>query len=633
MVQKNKPYLATIPTQDNDNYEGAPRDPLVQEFEQAMPFIKNQNNRCRIEEKLQQQDALSQVARIHERWNNGEWDAFWTIMRQLMVDQADNEDTRLPILIIDEVQDFYWGQLKAIVRFYISQFPMTQRSQHLYSLTTCPLGDQLQISWEAVGTEQGRLIILAGDNSQRVTFSGFSWANFAKTFTTHFTNSELYAPDAFQQNYRNTTAIARVANYFLSSQHTDLRAFNIETENSTWIDTPPDPEHCLRPGSRPFLIEVDNQWVESLVKYLKLKLRELGEDERFIFIAHDAECQPFWEQIEVSRLSEEVENQKFFWETIADAKGREFKAVTLVYPFSRRPDRPAVSELFKWYTSLTRAKDYLAILVSAEEMQWLRNTVRSFEDLEIICRINDQESLSPEAFAEELFKEGKDTVTQEELFDRAFTKIRNWLAGDVQRPDFLLKPFRNVGNQDYSDWMILGEVENCNGKLQVEIPVDAEPLDRLTLEDSQPLNALFIYLAILPLLAESSKTDFAKIMDRQVLAALEQYTGEFPHIQEADLSSPIRNCLIWRAKGDSWQAVNALRENNEQIVRFLYRQISQDLEERGLPWEATRLRHRYLDELIDDNLPFHELMEKSDDLPSLLIYTILDQVDSLKSIN
>jgi len=81
-------------------------------------------------------------------------------------EDSDTFDCKVPILIIDEVQDFYWSQLQALIEFYIIRFPMDDRTS--LAPTVCHLSDELKVSWESVSKHAGRLIILAGDNNQRV---------------------------------------------------------------------------------------------------------------------------------------------------------------------------------------------------------------------------------------------------------------------------------------------------------------------------------------------------------------------------------------------------------------------------------------------------------------------------------
>jgi len=617
-------------------YEGALRDPLLQELEQsdAIAFIRD--HASSIENALAGRDFLSQINRIRRSRREKYQENFIAMMAQL---KSQSDDAKTPILIIDEVQDFYWVQLRTIFEFYTTRFPLEEihrTAPEIYSSDS-----ELNITWRSVSKNVGRSIIVVGDNNQRVTLSGFSWAGFATTFSRAFPNSELLPPpEAFNRNYRNTKQIAQVAHYFLSPQGSKLKAFDVDTQNASWIEAPPDPETCETQGTIPKLIETDGAWLQRLVEHLSQHTLDEGQALVFIYNEPDQQHRELWETLkelggdEANQASDsQPRSQSLYWYSIAEAKGREFRAVTVVFPFAQcaqRGDRPSpfVSELLNWYTALSRSREYLAILASPQEIEWLRRTVRSFEEL--IEKVDYVENVGAEQFASELLSEAQNEIDENWLINEAFLQISQWLNGRVS-VEAVLSPFRRRG---YSVWEVLSRIGSEGRVLEVQV-ID-ESLHSLTLEGLSLEATLFVYIVILPLLLDIGSQGVAQSLDRQVMLSLEEYVAQhrqvieneaLPYLQSDNL---IGLCLIHRAMEDSWEAVGAIKDYPDAETRdFLYQQISQDLERRGLPWEAARLRHQYLGQEVDQSLPYHELLAKTGDLPTLLIDCLWDKYKEL----
>lgn len=607
-----------------DAYNTSQRDPLLRELSNlgAVSFIENPRHRRFFQRALQERDAATQANRIQ-----GNWLKFVEVMTQL-VGTSDEQDLqqnlfKFPILIIDEVQDFYWSQLKAILRFYRVCLPLNRQVSS--NLTLRHFENELKLSMASVSQDAGRLVVLAGDNNQRVTFSGFSWANLATTFSHDFPNHDPFdTPEVLNRNYRNTSQIALAANYILSAQRTELKAFKINSGGASWLETPPPPKYCQTQGAKPRLIEADQLWVEQLINRLRSSTEQVDESVRFVFIYNEASVQykSLWQFFK--DISEEIEHLIFL--SVAEAKGQEFNSVLIIFPFARCSEEPSLNELFTWYTALTRAKYYVAILISPEEKCWLERQVINPTDLETVFCI--EPDLTQDEFVQELYEHGLDTISTEDkinhLVRNLFQFFEKWLQGESP-PNYLLAKVQRI---NYTVLQILDVIEIRANELGEQRSPDVTILQNLSLEVFLPIEALVIYLAILPLLLKV--TTHAQTLDSQLISKMESYFQQNPQeVENAQnqVKSPISLCLIYRASQHSWKAAQVLQDcSDDSIAKFLYEQISNDLINRGLPWEANRIRYRYLQQNPLESLPFQELIKESDDdLPNVLIYHLLEE--------
>jgi mRNA-degrading endonuclease RelE of RelBE toxin-antitoxin system len=600
-------YVGSDYTQNNI------KDALLKEFSQGIEFINQLNYHQFIKRSLDNRDAISQANRAMANRKK-----FIEVMIQLtgyseQSEDSDTFDCKVPILIIDEVQDFYWSQLQALIEFYIIRFPMDDRTS--LAPTVCHLSDELKVSWESVSKHAGRLIILAGDNNQRVNFSGFSWEHFATAFVSKFPNyAPPVAPKAFLKNYRNTQQITKAANYILSAQRTETRAFALDT-NGSWITSPPSPEYSRRGNTTPRLIKADKEWVTQLVDQLKNspKTEQMDDSDRFVFIYDEISYE----------YKESQGGDKLLFLNVAEAKGQEFNAVIIMFPFSLNFEKPSVSQLFKWYTALTRAREYVALLLSPMEWDWLHKQVINSSDLDSVFA--KRPSLSVDKFIEELYTEGRSSLTNQQKItvtvNDVFKKIEAWLLG-TQKLSYLLE---EIERNNLMVWEVLDAIEDRDNRFTPNL----SRLSNISFENSSPLEALVIYLAILPILVEMEISNISAI-DTQVIDKLEQYFKQDPEgfdLAKSEVKNPVSLCLIYRANRYSGQAATEIENcSSDQVKRFLLNQINQDLIKRDLSWEASRLRYRYFGEEPSQNLPYRELMRRDEYLPRMLLDRIFEDI-------
>ncbi len=600
-------------------YNANARDPLLQELNGAIDFVNNEQEL--IKKALKGRDLLTQAEKAAENQQK-----FVEIITQLtQLADIDNDHPKLPILIIDEVQDLYWSELKALLSLYTVRFPLLP--PYTYTRIYCnELKGELAKTWNLVYNEAGRLIILAGDNNQRVNFSGFSWANFATTFTKAFPHAKPPVPaGGFEQNYRNTKEITRAANYILSAQGTELKAFRINTKDANWIDLPPLPEDCETEGDKPQLVVADENQIKQLISRLKKPpdTEKIGESGSFVLIYNEADSRAK----SILNLAEASDNLLTL--SVAEAKGQEFESVIILYPFSRCSQQPSVSELFKWYTALTRAKLDLALLLSKEEYTWLKEKVIKPDELrEVfdICSIEELYEKLP-IFGENIFTEEQE---RENLFIKVRRTINQWLENPGVKPKYILDESTGANSQF---WEFLKLVAERDDQIVEATNINIQDLD---LQSFYTTEALLIYRVILRVLLEND--NHTNTLDSQLMEKLEVYFTQNPQEYKTALDNvadPISICLVHRAKGYSWEAAKELQTGNlsESILRFLYRQISRDLQRRGLPWEAARLRYKYLEEYPSNSLPYrHLILDNSEgDLGKLLISEITEM--SVKFVN
>ena len=464
-------------------------------------------------------------------------------------DFSDSVKFEKPIaLIVDEVQDYYWLQLKVIYSFLQKQ-------------------------------DEKSLLILLGDENQRVTISGFTWSAFANSFKTSY---DLPLPKYLEltRNFRNTKAIAAVAKFFLLDGFRNQGVFR----NRRHPISPPDPENCFEEGLRPRLIEFDDQWLDQFTQQLKQSVDASKPENNLIFIGHEASCH--YEQFKTN--FEADFSSPVITLNVREAKGQEFDAVVLLSPFLLPQAHLSLNDLFTWYTSITRARRYEAILVSPEEMQWLKKNLDEPDRLTALFSISS--SPNCQEFIDQLLLEGTSflsTAERQELFiQKKKDSILNWLK-NRQNP-----PHVTDGCQQYNLnwWNLCEEIESrvsqgLTYSQQCQIQVD-DLLNEISLQD-----LVVLYFALRKLLPSEGDS---KLIAAQIVQKLEEWSHTNP--LEADQAlSQIENyelkMLILRATGRSWQAAALLEENgNLDWIE----EVACDLERRSLPYDAARLRARYL---------------------------------------
>lgn len=595
------------------SYHQSNKDPLSQEFTKAINFINEELNKRYIRESLEDRDIISQANKaIKNKKKSIE------VISQL-IGYSNEVNQKSPILIIDEVQDFYWSELQALINFYLVRFPMTER----YETTAKYFDNELKKTSISVANDAGRLIILAGDNNQRVTFSGFSWSNFVNTFRDKFPNCDPpIAPDVFNKNHRNTKQITRAANYILSAQGTNLKAFKISTDGNNWIDTPPSQEFSKNGNTTPRLIKADREWIDQLISQLRdgSKVRPMESSDRFVFIYDEASY--------IYQDSQEQDNLLFL--NVAEAKGREFDAVVIIFPFAICSEQPTISQLFKWYTSLTRARNYAALLISDREWDWLHKMVINSSDLETVFAKSS--SLSIDDFVKDLYAEGRSSLTREEeislLVDNIFRRIEHSLQSNSNSQNLIYE----LRQKNLEIWEILDAIADREHQFSPSLRINPN----LSLENYSPEEALITYIAILPLLVEIQFNNIVTV-DLEVVSKLEQYfkqDQEQFQLAESEVLNPISLCLIHRANQDSWTAAAKLKPiAQSSISKFLFNQIAEDLVRRGLSWHTQKFRHQFLGEEPDNNLPYPELVKNSEGkyIPRLLLEIVDSNVLSFNS--
>ena len=293
-----------------DNYQANARDALRENYKELIQVLEEhwpKDNNI-----FDGKDSISQAKRALENIDN-----YIPWLETI----AGNKSI---MLIIDEVQDLYWLQLKALLEL----------GKKCSSISS---------------------VILLGDENQRVTFSGFSWNSLASTFS----EPQLGSVEKMQKNFRNTKQIAAAARYIL------LDAFKIETSHKyRHLPDPGDPSHCYEEGKKPSLIKIDKAWLEEMFNHLEEK-QEKDEYSRLVFIYRDLLENSDWKWLieKMKELSKKILNY-----SISQAKGQEFQAAVILLPFETRQKELAIDDLFDWYTAMTRSRYYQTILVSAEEL-------------------------------------------------------------------------------------------------------------------------------------------------------------------------------------------------------------------------------------------------------------------------
>ncbi|AFY99653.1 hypothetical protein [Calothrix sp. PCC 6303] len=245
---------------------------------------------------------------------------------------------------------------------------------------------------------------------------------------------------------------------------------------------------------------------------------------------------------------------------VEHAKGREFEACVAFCLFEG-VGTPSLEESFQWYTLLTRARSRLLIVATSAEIERL---VTSGYDVLAKC----------------------ERLTSQQL-DISHQKAIKWIT---------------------------------------EVPSDAD-LSQFTDDVQQRLlkrcqtGYLYwdTYLAL-----QFAGFDSPKLYqwEREAIKLLRKH----PHTHlaselEKTQNIPLR-CLLLRAMQSSWQAVaeaNKLKNIDFPTYEYLLKSIAKDLEAKGLPYEAARVRSQIYPDSNQKNFPFWQEIKNSQQplIPSL----------------
>ena len=503
---------------------------------------------------------------------------------------------KTPILIIDEVQDFYWQQLQVLIEFIQSG--------------TCLAP-----------------VVLLGDENQRVTISGFSWNALQQRLPDSFPHAWIENPlNRFDRNFRNTAKIAQAANYIL------LKAFPTALPPNTRVLIEPPDSNYFEEGSEPLLIEVDRPWLENLLKYLveESEAQTANTPSKFVFILNENSKDFNWLQgeLEACAIAETF--------TIAEAKGQEFNAVVLVSPFSHKKEKPSVDDLFKWYTAISRARCYEAILISSDEMGWLEKHTQDWNNQHYFAL---KSNITASDFWEELKLEGKTLITTEQrhqkFVSRLLKQIFHWSEGKAC-PTELIK---QCEQQNLSVWKLVDKLSiEAQSWLSSASNLDKNKIVTQSFSHLTAEEATVLYAGARPLWVAFG-IDVQK-NDEKLVAQLRQYCQKYPdRVDAIDLDmgqNSIFRSLLFRAAGRSWDAAKAISQSQSDLDKQPFVEaIIQDLIQKGLLYEAQRIQYQFLNDSsqFPKNSPykgslFPEVLKNSDPLVPALCNAVLTALSS-----
>ncbi len=520
-------------------------------------------------------DLASQSKRAIQRIESGSQDLVELLQSDLPV-----------MLVIDEVQDYYWFQLKAIYSF-------------LQKYTS------------------SSLLVLLGDENQRVTLSGFTWAALANSFKSAY-NVELPKRLELTRNFRNTKAIAGVAKFILE----DAFPIGEVVCGGKHPQKLPAPETCFEEGFPPRLIEVDDRWLSEFID--RLKSIETSTNSRFVLLVH--EVSESYRQLK-QEFSLDSEQQVVVL-NVRQAKGQEFDAVILLSPFLLRREKLALDDLFEWYTSITRARRYEAILVTPQEMQWLKAKT-SFEKLEAVFSISSNPDL--EEFVGEVRLEGRSFLSVRQLQKLYMAQVAESVIEWITTGQYPGQLATNCQRYNLEWWNICEEIEAEAWELLGDREIDYSRLRAIdqTFQTSKSVQDLTIlYFATKELLVQAQIN--VKPMAAGIVLRLEQWFANAPQ-QATQCLQEVKHdelrVMLLRAAGHSWQAAALLKKD---AATDSIEEIAIDLERRGLPYEAARLRVQYLDWDCPSDYPLKEALNRTEPLAEALCRHFVEIMETLK---
>jgi hypothetical protein len=569
-------YMGLLGTKKYRNEAG--KDALNQEYvefhnSQAFRII----NDCRnfIATELDQQDIITQCHRAETRLND--------FTKNLIISSSGK-----PIfLLIDEVQDLYWEQLEVLLL----------------------LAQRLSAT-----------VVLLGDENQRVSYSGFTWAALSQRLDQDF-NIKLQDIGDFRRNYRNTGAIAAAAAYLLSApgSRSENRPCAFEWVNrggGRYFPTTTDPQDCFEPGTRSRLLVMPQNWWEDL-----LRLIEETEDSsngRFVFLMGEGtnireQVRQYFAAIEDDNRRQNLEQRLLIF-SIPEAKGLEFESVVIVSPFAGR-NTITVDDLYHWYTAVTRARRFLSIVITESEKNWLDSHILNKYDLENIFQI--EEHLNVSEFFTTLRSEGINFISQAEEIDIFAGQLLKELETSLLNQTKLKPVATRCELRGINPWQMIERISiladefwnNYHKKFQWQF-----------IQNLPALDALIWYIAVYPLLVQ--RIDNINQLDREIIEKLKIELTEENFIEaeiELEHSIPlVVKVLLKRASRISLEAAKLANQLQNKTVRTLQiNGIANSLEQLGLIYEAAKIRHTYLKE-TPSNLPFSDVLENPSPVTPLL---------------
>jgi hypothetical protein len=356
------------------------------------------------------------------------------------------------------------------------------------------------------------------------------------------------------RNYRTTATILTLANRF------QVKANQAQGYDTRWLPEPTNPEQCFeRPGDAVRLLVYPD--LASAETFLDPLVESISEQISGWQEKHSLQ----WRLAARARLfcSDTYhvnQNRVKFLEfmPVSQAKGREFESCIAFCIFDLSTQYGQMESYTKWYTQLTRARRRLLIVTTQDQL----NAVGQ----DIFCPKTD----------------GDENIN-----------IVQWL--DYSNPQEV---------KDALDWIIEfrsgldGSETGRKGLIDIVIDgiLQASPIlyydiyDVLNRYDISGQNLIDLEIEIVNYL-------FAK---SEVQDCLKDYLNR-PEVQDI----PRLLTLIHRCLGQSWQAATiaqSLRETAPQTYGEIITGICQDLQHRGLPFEAKRLVNLYsLDSAIENH--------------------------------
>lgn len=506
------------------------------------------------------------------------------------------------LLILDEVQDFYWFQLKIFLDLANNyHLPVT--------------------------------IIILGDENQRVIISGFSWANFRNIFADNYPHHQLFDGINLSQNFRNTKQIASVAKYILEEAFLQ----QIKSNNKK-LPSIGNPDKCYDEGLKPRLIKIDNNWFKNLLDCLGKdnSAVEKGGINEVVFLKRDLFS--FDDEDLNKKISYLEKTEKIIIYSISEAKGQEFEAIVILFPFQINKNQLGFDDLFQWYTAITRARYYESILVTEKEWNWLHKTAENAYKLSSLFDLKD--NITPENFAEELRVYGQSLITIQQRRQKFINNLVNygiwqWLETGIF-PDNLRQKWEQF---KLTWWQVIEEViyqvdELTETKNSFS---DFINLDQIILSFNQGnfLEVLVFYYGVKYTYFKAG-LDMKPIfkIQREIIKFLQQSENKslilvllssFDMIKFTDLKA-----LILVANNLSWSAVllfeldRAYNRGYDRNVEI--EEIALQLDKKGLTYEATRIRVKFLKQSPPRKIPFADVVTQEGELVSLLCKSFLKKV-------
>lgn len=312
--------------------------------------------------------------------------------------------------------------------------------------------------------------------------------------------------------------------------------------------------------------------------------------------------------------------------TIKEAKGQEFDAAVILYPFKLKRKQLSIDDLYDWYTSFTRARRYMALLISQDELSWLESQLKEKASIRYVFDI--EKGMSPSHFAEEMRNEAKTFITLEQVRKRICYRICQniaaWLNGASPPKD--LEAFCNKGQLSY--WELADLVFETAQELvsSEDNPVKLGSKQFRSPKGYSLYDELVLYAGAFPFLM-TNRVDFTSWEDAIVISLESMLQGE-NELRETALETvqnPLLQVLLLRACGHSWDAAEASIES-EHKKHCIYG-ISRDLEGRSLPFESQRIKAKFLGEETKDEVHFPGLLDTDGQLVEALCYEFLASLE------